>query len=92
MDIKFNLNQIIKVRLKKEGIEVLKNQHEEFYQKYKQLKPLPFTLNIDNEGYTSFQMWDFMQKFGEYMTLGFDKPFHLDVIICDGEVITYSNQ
>jgi hypothetical protein len=87
MHFKFNFNQLVKVRLKQEGIDILRQQHDEFRSKYKGLRLSPFTINIDDEGYTSFQMWDLMQRFGEYMTLGFDTPFHLDVIICDGEPI-----
>lgn len=87
MHFKFNFNQLVKVRLKQEGIDILRQQHDEFRSKYKGLKLSPFTIDIDDEGYTSFQMWDLMQRFGEYMTLGFDTPFHLDVIMCDGELI-----
>lgn len=95
MDFKFNMNQQIKVRLKQKGLDILKQQHDELDQWIRSRGGKgfnPFAVHIDDDGYTSFQMWDFMQKFGGHMMIGFDPPFHLDVILCGGEPINEKQQ
>lgn len=89
-DIRFNMNDQVKVRLKQRGIDILRQHHDELDKRIRSSggKGLsPFTLRIDDNGYTTFQMWDLMQKFGEHMVMGFEPPFHPDVIVCDGEII-----
>ena len=40
-----------------------------------------FEVKRDEEGYTSFQLWDLMNIFGPYLTLGTDIPFETDIIL-----------
>lgn len=55
---KTNLNNYIKVKLTEKGIEILKQRYGTDY-----------AINIDDEGYTKFQMWDFARLFGENMNM-----------------------
>ena len=57
---KTNLNNYIKVKLTEKGIDILKQRYGTDY-----------PINIDNEGYTKFQMWDFARLFGEHMSMVF---------------------
>lgn len=87
---KFNMNETVKVRLKQSGHDILRQQHDEIDRQIRSRGGRglgPLRINIDDDGYTAFQMWDLMQRFGEHMTIGFEPPFHLDVILCGGEPI-----
>jgi len=71
---KVNLNDHVKVRLNDYGMCVYKS----FYAKYgldaSQLK-------MDKEGYVEFQLWDFMNVFGNSMHMGGNPPCDLNVLI-----------
>lgn len=51
-----NLNDYIKVKLTEKGINILRKKYGS-----------KFPINIDDEGYTKFQMWDFARIFGEHL-------------------------
>lgn len=90
MDFKVNINETVKVKLTDVGIGILKEQHDELDRKIKanNRKGLgEFKLQLDDEGYTRFQLWSFMNAFGEYMTLGSEMPFDSEVIITKGKAI-----
>ena len=53
---KTNLNYYIKVKLTADGINAI-------YEHY----GYDFPINIDSDGYTEFQMWDFARIFGGRM-------------------------
>ena len=72
--MKVNINDMIKVKLKVDGVKI----YAERGLKYGLPERLP---QIDQDGYTQFQMWDFIQLFGEHMSLGIILPFDSDIII-----------
>jgi len=55
---KFNINDDVKVKLNEEGLKVWKKAN--FYNE----------LQKDENGYYTFQFWDFMNIFGEHIYLG----------------------
>lgn len=55
---KTNLNNYIKVKLTEKGIDILKQRYGTDY-----------PINIDDEGYIEFQMWDFARLFGEHINM-----------------------
>lgn len=55
---KTNLNNYIKVKLTEKGIDILKQRYG-----------IDYPINIDDEGYTEFQMWDFARLFGEHINM-----------------------
>lgn len=78
----FNLNSYIAVKLTDIGEAELKRQHEEFNKLCPQANIGEYSpRRIDKDGYTKFQGWDLMSKFGHMMWLCKDLPFELDVKI-----------
>lgn len=65
----FNINDCIKVKLTAYGCKI----HIEYYSKYlpKSLMSTPknYVPVIDEEGFTKYQLWEFMNIFGEHMTM-----------------------
>ncbi|MNL03782.1 hypothetical protein D3C87_1243300 [compost metagenome] len=86
-DFKVNINEIVKVRLTKRGMDVLRARHEELNDTIKARggKELEeFNQKIDEDGYSKFQMWDLMNTFGIYMFAGTDLPFATEIIVSNG--------
>ena len=71
---KTNLNNYIKVKLTEKGIDILKQRYGTDY-----------PIDIDDEGYTKFQMWDFARLFGEHMGMGFCLVCQTNVIVQVGD-------
>lgn len=81
-EIVFNLNKTVKVKLKPSGIAVLRGRHEELdnHVKSRGGKGLaPFEVKADEEGYTSYALWSLIETFGEYVGLGLELPFEIDI-------------
>jgi hypothetical protein len=81
--VKFNLNHRILVKLNDKGYKKLadyNNEIADLYPSIERRNPSYYKAMADKEGYSSFQMHDFMNKFG-YVSLGFDLPFETNVLI-----------
>lgn len=74
----FNINDWIKVKLTDKGKEILHNYWNRICLAVPQLKPDPsyFATHTDADGYTRFQLWEFMQIFGEHLRLG--SPLYIE--------------
>ena len=70
----FNINCQVKVKLTEFG----KNLWLERYRRYN-IEPSP--MKVDENGYTSFQLWDLMYLFGEHVGIGKDLPFETEILI-----------
>lgn len=75
-EFSFNINHMIKVKLTDSGKDIL-NKHFSEINKYCESLELNYTLTQYVEeyaegadGYTKFQLWDFMNIFGSYFRLG----------------------
>ena len=68
--IKTNLNLYIKVKLNDYGKEIHYNDWKDICEE----TGTPYKLEVDEEGYSSFQIYDFMNTFGKYAHMG-AKPF-----------------
>lgn len=83
-----NLNQTIKVKLNDLGKEIYYHQYDEVNERIKRNgdKPIKPTMpKVDADGYTEFQIWKFMNLYGEYMEMCGEPVLEtLDVIIVDG--------
>lgn len=77
MLVKLNINQIVKVKLTKTGVDELKRQHDELPESLK----FEFNLKVDEDGYSSFQCWQLMSTFGHMMTLGLNLPFETEILL-----------
>lgn len=71
---KFNINKSVKVKLTRHGIAVYKEH-------YANIGLTDVTINIDDEGYSKFQMHDLMSIFGSSMYMGGNLPFQTEILI-----------
>lgn len=77
--VKFNANHNIKVRLKNKGIEHIVNQYNklmpfEHHTSFKEIQK-----QGDEYGYHSFQLWDFLDTFGNLGMRSCDY-FDIDIV------------
>ena len=76
----FNINDYIKVKLTGLGVSI----HTEHYLKYLKdchmFRYAELTPYVDSEGYTKYQLWEFMNIFGEYMYTGSDQVIEKNLI------------
>jgi hypothetical protein len=87
--IQFNLNQEVRVRLTEKGRSHLYKMHCEMYGAYSKI--VSFCPPTEVNGWTEFQLWDLIGKFGEFCQApGFDLPFSPDIelIVEDGQIGT----
>lgn len=80
---KINLNETIKVKLTPYGAEIYYKQFDELNKQYGREICKPQMPRIDKDGYTEFQLWHFMELYGEH--IGMCKPNviePLDIVYC----------
>lgn len=63
MQTVINLNDWIKVKLTPYGQQI-------YYAHFLNFHITPPRLKIDDEGYTRFQLWSFIEMFGSYIYMG----------------------
>ena len=66
----FNINEFIKVKLTQKGKLVYLEHQIEIQKKFNRDKikiDVPLNIEVDNEGFSSFQLWRFMEIFSSYM-------------------------
>lgn len=69
-EIPFNVNSWVKVKLTPKGKEILNTT-----------KKFPTALPVDEQGYCKFQLWVFMQYFGDSIYLGCPDMFDTNIIL-----------
>lgn len=80
--IHFNVNNEVKVKLNKRGKEI-------YLSHLKEVSSEPecvFVRKTNSSGYTTFQLWDLMKLFGDYMSLGEEPVFENNEIIFKEEL------
>ena len=77
--IPFNLNDNVKVKLTEKGLNILRVDHDELRTHVPSLREFtPPT--VDSEGYSTFQLWDLMERFGNQMYMGnTNYPIEMDI-------------
>jgi len=83
--VKINLNDRIKVKLTVKGIKAYIDHMNEPNERAKIGRPIKtkwLLPSIDDEGYTQFQLWEFINIFGHYFYLG-----NNDVVIMPLEIV-----
>lgn len=81
---KFNINDIIKVKLTDLGYQVLVDDWNwmiDIIPNWKKRDIQFFKDGEDKDGYISFQLWKFMQKFGSVTKMGMKDYYSSDIII-----------
>ena len=69
----FNINEIVKVKLTQKGKLIYSEHQIEIQKRFNRDKikiDLPLNAKVDNEGFSSFQLWEFMKIFGSHMYCG----------------------
>lgn len=80
---KINLNEIIKVKLTPYGAEIYYKQFDELNKECGREICKPKMPMIDKEGYTEFQLWNFIELYGQHIGIckqNVIKP--LDIVYC----------
>ena len=83
---KINLNETIKVKLTPYGAEIYYKQFDELNKQRGREICKPHMPRIDKDGYTEFQLWHFMELYGEH--IGMCKPNviePLDIVYCGND-------
>jgi len=82
--IKFNINDPVKVKVTEYGYEVWLEYSNQFV-KYSPTYPVTTIEELkakqDDDGYTEFQLWDMMSIFGSKMQMGFKNPIDTNIIL-----------
>ena len=75
---RFNINDYVKVKLTAHGYNV----HEMHYKKYlgANYNEKYYAPAVDREGFTKYQLWEFMNIFGEYMFNGSEQVIEDNLI------------
>lgn len=88
----FNLNHNIRVRLTDLGYQRLADASKYLASQVPDLDILDveyFKGQADKDGYTTFQMWEFMKQFGEVTGLCKPEYYHLDILISHKDLDDY---
>ena len=81
-EIKFNINHYVKAKLTEHGYSVWVDNHNKYSAKPLNTESIIKLRNrADKEGYTSFQMHEFMNLFGEKLSTGGKLCFDTNIII-----------
>ncbi len=78
--VPINLNDHIKVKLTEKGIAELRRQHEEHRKTFPSLGEFKEP-EVDEDGYSTFQIWPLMNELGHMFENGFDPPMKPGVLI-----------
>ena len=62
-----NLNYYIKVKLTEKGKEIYQEYLNNIFEEY-EINDIP-KIEVDEEGYTEFQMWNFVRIFGKHFSM-----------------------
>ena len=66
-EVRINLNESVKVRLTDFGKDIYYHQYDELNARCGKIVCKPSFPKEDGEGYTHFQLWKFMEIYGNYM-------------------------
>jgi len=78
-----NLNDFIKVKLTDWGKEIYYHQYDEVNSFWQKEVIKPSFPKVDEDGYTSFQLWHFMNLYGNYIDMGLEDVIYQNEILLD---------
>ena len=71
-EVRINLNEFVKVKLTDLGKDIYYHQFDKMNQQWGRIVCKPSFPKEDAEGYTKFQLWDFIEIYGKH--IGMTKP------------------
>lgn len=81
--ITINLNEYVKVKLTDYGKDIFYHQFDDVIEVAKRKggkPPEPSMPRVDEEEYTSFQLWYLMQLFGPHIGIAMPQPFDINIV------------
>lgn len=78
---KFNINHYIKVRLLDKGYQRMADIHNSYASKGEERTADYYRERADDEGYTKFQMWAFIEDFGVVTHVGMSGFYETEILI-----------
>lgn len=80
--MKFNINDTIKIKLNEKGKQILQKEYGELNAKLPAGCKWKFELPKEDEnGYSSWQLWSVMGRFGPHIYLGCEVPFDAEILL-----------
>ena len=79
----FNINDNVNVKLTDFGIAILRQNHENLSINNQKMEE--FEIQVDENGYTKFQLVDLMKIFGQYFSVDQNKPTPFETTIMISE-------
>lgn len=76
MTVRINLNEKVKVRLTDHGKDIYYHRYDNLYERLTRsgrltAKPFePSYPKVDEDGYTEFQLWEFIELYGPHIGMG----------------------
>lgn len=78
-----NLNDLVKVKLTDWGKEIYYHKNDKVNKTFGRRVIKPSFPRVDSEGYAKFQLWDFINIYGNYMGICDENVIEpLDIIVC----------
>lgn len=75
--MKFNINDNVRVKLTQSGLDALRKDHGKLFKgAFSYIEP-----DIDEEGWTTFQLWELMDRLGSHIVMGCPLPFETEIEI-----------
>ncbi len=69
-EIRINLNESVKVKLTDFAKEIYYHKYDDVNKRYGKEVCKPSFPEKDENGYSTFQLWNFMNLYGEYISIG----------------------
>lgn len=79
--MRFNVNDYVRVRLTDEGRAIHRKEYDDLIAAYPKITHAYTRPKEDAEGWSKWQLWDLMQRFGPYITMGMCPPFETEIEI-----------
>lgn len=82
IEVPFNLNEYVKVKLTPKGHQILKDAHDKLYKggPLHEYEPP----EEDEDGWSKWQMWCFMAAIGKHIHMGMQPPVHTNIkFLCE---------
>jgi hypothetical protein len=79
--MRFNVNEIVKVKLNERGHELMRQQHQAFADAFPETFGEFKQKAADADGWSEWQLWDLMHTFGPEIRLGSQPPFETEIEI-----------
>lgn len=80
-EIHTNIHNPVKVKLTETGIALMQEKYDKLPNTFKDNHSFNDYINLDADGYSTFQLGALMSIFGEHLHLGAPLPFESEIII-----------